>query len=299
MEGDSVDRFLRNSGMSDKEEQTQTSKWLDIIRPATVSVILGKKGAGKSGLAYYLAEEASEEYRLLPVVVNLPESKRRLLPDNFVIKPLSEVRRLENSVIIIDEGTTMLPAGQRKLEEMIKGFVALSRQRNQLVLFIFHSSSDAGSRILRGIDVVLVKEPSRRQIQFGSKDSWFGALLAEAKDKFNTIKQMGGDRRGYTFVDSEEPDFRGLMPNGLPSFWSEELSKAWANVDTSELSICRNCNRTANNLITGLCPVCYRNTLDARLAEKLDRESYKRALRRGEISLPQMNDDVLGQDPLN
>ena len=205
--------------------------WLDIIQPCSVSVILGKKGMGKSGLAYYLAELVSKEHGLLPVVVNLPESKRHLLPDSFIISSLDDVQTLENSVVIIDEGTTMLPAGQRKLEELIKGFVALSRQRNQIVLFIFHSSSDAGSRILRGIDVVMVKEPSRRQIQFGSKDNWFLELLTKARDKFHTIKEEGGDKRGYTFVDSDEPDFRGLMPNGLPSFWSDELSKAWAGTN--------------------------------------------------------------------
>ena len=159
------------------EIKCQNYGWLDIIKPSTVSVILGRKGMGKSALAYYLTELTSIEYGLLPVVVNLPEEKRHLLPNNFVIKLLDDVNHLEDSVVIIDEGTTMLPAGQRKLEELVKGFVALSRQRNQIVLFIFHSSSDVGSRILRGMDVILVKEPSRRQIQFGSKDNWFGELL--------------------------------------------------------------------------------------------------------------------------
>jgi len=275
------------------EIKCQNYGWLDIIKPSTVSVILGRKGMGKSALAYYLTELTSIEYGLLPVVVNLPEEKRHLLPNNFVIKLLDDVKHLEDSVVIIDEGTTMLPAGQRKLEELVKGFVALSRQRNQIVLFIFHSSSDVGSRILRGMDVILVKEPSRRQIQFGSKDNWFGELLTEAKDNFKTIEKTGGDKRGYTFIDSEEPDFRSLMPNNLPSFWSNELSKAWANVDNSSLSVCNICRRPAN-LINGLCPVCYRNTLDVNLAERINREAYRKALKKGDISLSQMRDDILG-----
>lgn len=219
-----------DSGMSEQEQPS----WLDIIRPSSVSVILGNKGKGKSGLAYYLAEVESKEHALLPVVVNLPEQKRHLLPDSFIIKSLKDVRRLEDSVVIIDEGTTMLPAGQKKLEELVKGFVALSRQRNQIVIFVFHSSSDVGSRILRGVDVILLKEPSRRQIQFGSKDSWFRETLLEAKERFRTIEQMNNDTRRYTFVDCEQPDFRGILENKLPSFWSEELSNAWASVDMEE-----------------------------------------------------------------
>jgi len=46
-----------------------------------------------------------------------------------------------DGVILIDEGTTTIPAGA-KLEKMVKGYVALSQQRNQIILFIFHASSD-------------------------------------------------------------------------------------------------------------------------------------------------------------
>lgn len=215
-------------------EETDTDKnferWCELVRPSTVNIILGRKGAGKSALGYFLLEKISEHYNLQPIVVNLPETKRNLLPDSFSIRSLDGVKTAENSIVLIDEGTTMLPAGQTKLEEMIKGFEALSRQRNQIIIFIFHASSDVGSRILRGVDTVLLKEPSKRQIQHGSKDNWWHDLLLEAKDKFNTIRDMGEDKRAYTYVDCEEPEFQGLLPNSLPSFWGEDLSCAFAGV---------------------------------------------------------------------
>jgi len=233
MERDDINEFLRKLGMQDDQKDKQ-AQWHEIIKPESVSVILGRKGFGKSALAYWLCSDSAQRHHLLPVVINLPRERHHLLPESFVIKGLDDVPRLSDSAIIIDEGTTMLPAGQKNLEEMVKGYVALSRQRNQLILFIFHSSADAGSRILRGVDAILLKEPSQRQIQHGSKDSWWRGLLTEAKERFEALEDMGVNPKEFTYVDSEEPEFRGMLRNPLPDFWSEELSKAWAGVDNLE-----------------------------------------------------------------
>ncbi len=201
--------------------------WLELVKPPKIICILGYIGMGKSALAYYLAEQAIKEYNLLGVTVNLPLVRQGLLPGDWVIKQLEDIESMDNSVVIIDEGTTKLPAGS-KLEDMVKGFASLCRQRNQTIIFIFHSSRDVGSRILRGVGPLMMKWPSRRQIQFGSKDAWLRDILLKAKEKYDTIKELGGDVREYVFVDSEDPDFQGIMKNGTPSFWTEELSCAWA-----------------------------------------------------------------------
>jgi hypothetical protein len=231
---DPITDFLKQRGMKEDEDEQKVKQpsWLEIISPPKVIIILGYIGKGKSGLAYYIAETLAKVYDFTGVVVNLPDNRANLLPANFKIKTLEEIEECENSVIIIDEGTTKLPAGS-KMEDLIKGYQSLSRQRNQVIIFIFHSSRDAGSKILRGVGPILIKEPSRRQIQFGSKDNWMKELLETAKEKFITIKEMGSDVREYVFVDSEEPDFQGIMKNDLPSFWSEELSKAWKGKSTT------------------------------------------------------------------
>lgn len=222
-----ISKFLGET----EKENSNLCKWYDLIKPTSVNIILGHKGKGKSALGYFLLESIGKHYDLLPIVVNFPHSKQHLLPDNFSIKTLDEVKGVDNSVVLIDEGTTMIPAGQAKLENMIKGFQALSRQRNQTIIFIFHASADVGSRILRGVDTILLKEPSRRQIEHGSKDSWWYELLLEAKGKFKTIADMGEDKRKFTYVDCEDPEFRVLLSSPLCSFWNEELSCAWAGVE--------------------------------------------------------------------
>jgi len=176
-------------------------------------------------------------------VVNLPREKRVLIPENCVIKSLREKQQTENACVLIDEGTTMIRAGATKIEEAVKSFTALARQRSQIILFIFHASSDVGSRILRGVDVILLKEPSQRQIQFGSKDNWMKNLLEEAKEKFKAVRDIGADVREFVYVDCEEPEFRGLLRNSLCTFWNDELSRAWSGVDTIELE-----NTTAKQL---------------------------------------------------
>lgn len=220
-----IKKYLGETGDNQPQDYQQ---WYDIIQPTTVNIILGRKRRGKSALGYFLLENISKHYDLSPVVVNLPREKQHLLPSDFIIRSLEELTNIENSIALIDEGTTMLPAGQRKLEEMVKGFQSMSGQRNQIILFVFHASSDVGSRILRGVDAVLLKEPSQRQIQHGSKDTWWHELLLESKSKFKTVADMGQDKRKFTFVDCDDPEFHGLLPNSLCSFWSEELSKAWA-----------------------------------------------------------------------
>lgn len=213
----------------DANNRLQALTWPDLIRLSTVNLIVGHKGKGKSGLAYFLAETIAPLHGLNTIVVNFPTQKASLLPEGYVIKELEEALLTENAFILVDEGTTELPAGAA-LEEFVKACSSLSRQRNQIITFIFHASRDVGSRIMRGLDVIMIKEPSKRQIEQGAKDKWFKGLLLEAKKVFVAQRATGGDTLTWCFVDSEEPEFRGPMQNPLPSFWSKELSNAWGQL---------------------------------------------------------------------
>ena len=55
------------------------ARWRDVIAPPAVILILGKRGSGKSALAYRLLELF--RYRLTPYVVGAPDQARKLLPD--------------------------------------------------------------------------------------------------------------------------------------------------------------------------------------------------------------------------
>jgi hypothetical protein len=212
------------------EADKENNLWYDLIKPTSVNLILGRKGMGTSALGYFLLENIGRHYDLLPIVVNFPREKQNLLPDNFVISSFDHAIGVENSIMLIDEGTTMIPAGQTKLENTVKAFQALSWQHNQIIIFVCHTSVDVGSRTLRGIHTTLLKEPSSRQIQHGSNGSWWYELLLEAKGKFKTIGDMGEDKRKYTYIDCDDPEFHALLSNPVCSFWTGELSHAWAGI---------------------------------------------------------------------
>lgn len=243
MNEDKVKAFLKSQRGEQKTEQAESgpngkpSKTLSelVVWPST-NIILGNVGSGKSGLGYYLLENLSKHHSLRPVVVNLPRDKQHLLPEGWEVTDLEGLKHTDKCVALIDEGTTAIPAGVAKLEEMIKGFNSLSRQRHQIIIFIFHSSKDVGSRILRGIyGAIMIKEPSQRQIQYGSKDKWMKDMLTEARANFKSLESIGEDKRAWTYVDTEKPEYRGMVKNSLPPFWCTELSEAWADTDNTSI----------------------------------------------------------------
>ena len=74
---DNIDGFLSRF-QDGKQEGEHKDMWLELIRPTTVSLILGSKGAGKSGLGYLLLDKLSKAYSLMPIVVNQPREKQNL-----------------------------------------------------------------------------------------------------------------------------------------------------------------------------------------------------------------------------
>lgn len=275
-------------------------KWTQLVRPETANIIIGKRGAGKSGIAYYLQEECSREFGLIPAVCNFPPGKEHLLPKECRVIDFNDLDTADNSVIIIDEGTTQIPAGQRKLEEFVKGCQALCRQRNQIILLIFHASSDVGSRILRGIDTIIVKYPSHRQVQWGSKDPYSKGLLEEARSRIPRVRGKNGlvePDRHYALVDCESPEYRGMMVNGLPSYWSDALSRAWSGARMG-VAICPRCGKSVDSLVSGVCQNCYVNGLSQEEVNKTERRIAKRMMRQGKAPLSALGDIDIRQDTI-
>jgi len=266
---------------------------MQMVRPETTSIILGKRGSGKSGLAYYLMEECASHHGLHMGVCNFPEDRLSLLPPSVRILSLDELGEFSDAVIVIDEGTTQIPAGQRQLEEFVKGAQALCRQRNQALVIIFHASNDVGTRILRGMDTLIFKYPSARQIQWGSKDAQTKAMLEEARALIGMRPNVGQEMREFSLVDCEDPEYHGLMRNGLPSFWSDELSRAWAG---SRPKLCPSCGKPMKLEVGGVCAKCYKGTLEAKELRKVERKTYERALQRGDITITQARDGILSEE---
>lgn len=311
MDNSNVDKFLRNLGMKNQPaDNKQQDLWDRIIQPNSSYLIVGDVGTGKSALAYYFLETCSQKYDLLPVVVGFPRQKQELLPPNFIVKDSpADCTGLEDSIVFIDEADLQLPIEDIKAREYVVNFLSLPRQRHQIFLLAFHFPRLVLGRYLPFFGAFLLKRPPYL-IEFASKskNDALSQMMQKAEERFAELVPPDWQPTEeelqplevirHTYVVAPRIRWQGMVGNPLCSFWTKELSEVWSGVgikaNTNEVPVCKVCNRVAK-LINGFCPVCYRNTLDYNLKEKLDREAYKKALRRGEISLPQMKDDILGQ----
>ena len=106
------------------------ARWRGVIVPPAVVLILGKRGGGKSALAYRLLELL--QYQLTPFVVGAPSRSQRLFPEWIGICPsLDELP--QDCIALVDEAYLLYHSRQssaatsRDMSQQLN----LSRQRNQ------------------------------------------------------------------------------------------------------------------------------------------------------------------------
>lgn len=228
---DEASEFLKKLGMRDQPDK---DPWSNIIKPNSAYLILGRRGSGKTGLGHYLVERFSTEYSLLPAIIGLPPEKRSLLPQNYVC-PLSPADMPDGSVGLIDEGAMLMPArkSMSNLNTLMVSMLSLVRQRNQTVFFIYHYPRMVDVGILAYLDGVLIKEPSIWDVSYGQKGELLPKLTIKAAELFENMDDE--KKKRSTFVSAPQAKFEGILENPLPSYWCDEISKAWAGFQETQL----------------------------------------------------------------
>ena len=205
----------------------EASKWLPLIKHPSVIVILGKRGSGKSALAYRLIELMKW---IAPVyVVGLPSSAHKDLPDWIEVQPKLEDIPL-NSIILLDESYIQYHArlSMTSQAKELSQILNLSRQRGQTLIFVSQESNQIDRNIFSAIDVIIFKEPSMFQAKFDRPE--LRELSSQAEKAFQSIP---GDKKKWAFVFSQERGCVGFIESLLPSFWSNKLSRAFASTEAS------------------------------------------------------------------
>lgn len=192
-----------------------------------IILILGHRGSGKSVLAYSILEYL---YLNIPnktlLVYNPPK------PDIFpkFIKPIYSMDFPKNSAILIDEAYIEFSSrsSMNKKNKTIDMLNGLARQKDLLIIYITQDSTRVDINIIRSADILMVKRLSKRQIDFERKEikKWLSNIKL-ALDAVDDCKKAV-----YIDCDTEHYQYSGVITNciTLPSFWSEELSRAWENV---------------------------------------------------------------------
>jgi len=207
------------------------SSYAEVIQPNSSYLIVGDVGAGKSALAYYLLENFSQKYNLLPTVVGLPREKQRLLPSNFmVLDDPSECARTENTITLIDEADLQLPIEDIKARQYVVNFLSLPRHRKQIFLLAFHFPRLVMGRYLPFFSAFLLKRPPYL-IEFASKskNDVLHKMMERAEARFAELPSEDVVR--YTYVVAPKIRWQGMLENPLCSFWGQELSEVWAGAE--------------------------------------------------------------------
>lgn len=206
--------------------------WKHAIPKKGVVIILGFRGQGKSALAWYIMDMVRmQNGKPRPVyVLGMPKSKRKHAPK--WVKHVDSFKNIPKyAIVLVDEAALHFPARRSQSDEnlAVAGLNALSRQRDQLIIFVAHTARLLEVEAIMDSNVIIYRKPSASYLKFERRETmeWTSTAREQIMSKGNPLH--------WAYVIDLEDDKRGLLRCKLPPFWNEELSKAWADLDVDAL----------------------------------------------------------------
>nr|MDD5511777.1 hypothetical protein [Dehalococcoidales bacterium] len=133
-------RFVIDFLKTSNNRPAQLRNWRSVLPRVGTAVILGYLGKGKSALAWYLAEIAHNQGR--PVyVLGMPKRTQKYAPK--WAKHVKDFRKIpKGAFLIVDEAALRFGSRRSQSDNNIElgGLNALARQRDQLIVFVAHTS---------------------------------------------------------------------------------------------------------------------------------------------------------------
>jgi len=184
-------------------------------KKSTIGLILGARGTGKSALGLRILENVAARtskkayamgFKSLPSWISMVSRLEDVSPDSFLI--------IDESGITFSSRNFM-----KELNKFLSNLLLVSRHKDLSVLFITQNSSNIEINIIRQIDYLLLKPSSLLQNEFERKK--ISNIYKENAEDFSKYKNV----KGLTYVYSAS--YAGFISNGLPSFWTENISKSF------------------------------------------------------------------------
>jgi len=205
-----------------KAVMEQDARWRSLILPLSVVVIVGKRGSGKSALAYRLLELF--RYHLTPYVVGTPAEARRHLPHWIGMAPTLDDLP-PRSIALVDEAYMLYHSRHSMAQDnkSMSQVVNLSRQRDQTLIFVSQEARQIDRNIASSANVLVFKETGMLQPDFDRRE-----LRKIAEDAQKAFSNKKGSRQRWSYVYSPDADYAGMLESELPSFWNPSLSRLFA-----------------------------------------------------------------------
>jgi len=199
--------------------------WYQVAKPPCVIVILGFRRKGKSALAWWLLEHIHQRQELTACCVGLPKKHHSKVPK--WVKHFADITKLpKNAVVLLDEAALRFAARRFSSDPnmMMQSLIALSGQKKQTIIFVAHVARLLDVDSIMESDIVVFKMPSLAHVKFERRE-----IAEYTKEARHQLQAKRNPIKWSWIVDFHE-DKRGLLSNSLPSFWTEDLSHAWADL---------------------------------------------------------------------
>jgi DNA helicase HerA-like ATPase len=187
-----------------------------LLKESLIALIFGKRGSGKTALAFRLLENIYEKTNRKCFALGIQQT---VMP-----KWISTVHSVEevpnNSLVIIDEGALSFSSrdSMASKNKNLSKLLAIARHKDLSLFFITQNTGLIDKNILALADTLLIKEGSLLQLEMERPQ--IKKFYEKANKSFLKIK---GDKKSSTFIIDN--DFEGVISHSLPSFWTDKLSK--------------------------------------------------------------------------
>lgn len=196
----------------------------DVLKHPGVYIVNGKRGSGKSSLAYTAADRLAEGKDVKKVAVGVPEPAAREFPgDWWFAESLEDVPN--DSIVVVDEAYMKFNARTPLADENqgLAPLVNTSRHCDQTMFFVTQNTSALDRNAPAEADGILMKEPGTFHMRFERKQ--FRDLSEEAKSKFDEIPD-GTARQPFTYIYTDE--YTGMVKSSEAEWYSDEISKSFS-----------------------------------------------------------------------
>lgn len=200
-----------------------------------VCLIMGHRGYGKTGLAHEIASQEHSR-RGVSACLHLPgvpedmrKKTQRLVPRWIKVTTHSS-QWPTKAVVIYDEASQSAHARRTQSGDavLLDNIIGVSRQRNQLILFISHHSRKLDPNVVHEVDRILWKMPTHAHALFERDE--LSDFTYKALDFFAKIRGDTAKKKATLVMDFQNLEF-STFTNKLPPWWNDKLSRIFQDIE--------------------------------------------------------------------